>query len=232
MDLQDFFLSISALRIIALFRTLGYPEGAAWTLTGLCTSQVPSHVLDRNDPSKYEFEQPRPDWLTRKRFQSPHLPQGAPSSPALANLCAFNLDLRLNSLAESLDARYTRYADDLVFSGGRQFERAVERFIPLVGTISLEEGFSINFRKTHIVGRASRQSVTGIVVNETLNVPRTERDHLKAVLHNCVQFGPASQNRDSVTDFRAHLTGRLAHMNMISPHHGLRMQRLFEQIVW
>ena len=84
MDLQDFFVSVSALRITALFRTLGYPEDAARVLTGLCTSQVPSQVLDTKDPAKYEFEQPRPDWLTRKRFQSPHLPQGAPTSPALA----------------------------------------------------------------------------------------------------------------------------------------------------
>ena len=164
LDLQDFFVSVSALRISALFRTLGYPEGAARVLTGLCTNQVPFRVLDARDPAKYDFEQPRPDWLTRKRFQSPHLPQGAPTSPALANLCAFNLDLRLQAAAESLDARYTRYADDLVFSGGRQFERGARRFISLVGAIALEEGFSINFHKTRIMSRGSCQKVNGIEI--------------------------------------------------------------------
>ena len=232
LDLQDFFISVSALRITALFRTLGYPESAARVLTGLCTSQVPSRLLDVRDPAKYEFEQPRPDWLTRKRFQSPHLPQGAPTSPALANLCAFNLDLRLQAAAESLDARYTRYADDLVFSGGRQFERAAQRFISLVGAIALEEGFFINFRKTRVMSRGSRQSVTGIVVNEKLNVTRSERDQLKAILHNCVRHGPMSQNRTALVDFRGHLMGRLAHVKMITPHHGQRMEQLFNKISW
>jgi RNA-directed DNA polymerase len=232
LDLQDFFVSVSALRITALFRTLGYPEGAARVLTGLCTSQVPSRVLDTTDAAKYEFEQPRPDWLTRKRFQSPHLPQGAPTSPALANLCAFNLDVRLQAAAESLDARYTRYADDMVFSGGRQFEHAAGRFITLVGAIALEEGFSINFRKTRVMSRAACQKVNGIVVNEKMNVKRGERDKLKAILHNCVRHGPASQNRTGLADFRAHLMGRLAYLKMITPLHGQRIQSLFERIVW
>ena len=232
LDLQDFFVSVSALRISAMFRTLGYPDSAARVLTGLCTSQVPSPVLDARDPAKYEFEQPRPDWLTRKRFQSPHLPQGAPTSPALANLCAFNLDLRLQAAAEALDARYTRYADDLVFSGGRQFEHAAGRFIPLVGAIALEEGFSMNFRKTRVMGRGSCQKINGIVVNERMNVARRERDQLKAILHNCVRHGPTSQNRAGLADFRSHLMGRLAYVQMITPLHGQRMERLFEQIVW
>jgi hypothetical protein len=232
LDLQDFFVSVSALRITAIFRTLGYPEGAARVLTGLCTSQVPSAVLNSRDRSKYDFEQPRPDWPSRKRLQSPHLPQGAPTSPALANLCAFNLDLRLQAAAESLGARYTRYADDLVFSGDRQFERAAERFVTLVGRIALEEGFSINFRKTRIMTRAARQMVNGIVVNEKANMKRAERDRLKAILHNCARHGPASQNAARLSDFRAHLMGRVAQVRLIAPLHGQRMQRLFEQITW
>ncbi len=232
LDLQDFVVSVSASRITALFRTLSYPEGAARVVTGLCTSPVPSRVLDVSDPAKYEFELPRPDWLARKRFQSPHLPQGAPTSPVLANLCAFNLDLRLQAAAESADAHYTRYADDLVFSGDRQFERAAERFISLVGTIALEEGFSINFRKTRVMSRATCERVNGIVVNEKMNVKRGERDQLKAILYNCVRHGPTSQNRADLSDFRAHLMGRLAHVTMIAPLHGQRMERLFEQIIW
>jgi hypothetical protein len=106
------------------------------------------------------------------------------------------------------------------------------RFIPLVGAIALEEGFSINFRKTRVMSRASCQRVNGIVVNEKMNITRGERDRLKAILHNCVRHGPASQNRAGLTDFRAHLMGRLAYVKMITPLHGQRMERLFGQIAW
>jgi RNA-directed DNA polymerase len=232
MDLEDFFGSISALRIAAIFRTLGYPDGAARVLTGLCTNRVPSQFLAWKDPKKYAFEQPQLDWHARKRLQSPHLPQGAPTSPALANLCAFNLDLRLQAAAESLDAHYTRYADDLVFSGSRQFARAAQRFVSLVGAIALEEGFAINFHKTRIMKRGTRQSVNGIVVNEKTSIARPERDNLKAVLYNCVHRGPTSQNREDLRDFRAHLMGRLAHVKMVSPHQGRRLEMLFEKIIW
>lgn len=106
-DLEDFFTSVGGARVLALFRTLGYPDGASRVLTGLCTNLAPRTVLNPKDPSKYDFELPRPDWLARKRYEAPHLPQGAPTSPALANLCAFNFDMRLQAAAEVAGARYT-----------------------------------------------------------------------------------------------------------------------------
>lgn len=75
MDLKDFFLSIGAARVNAVFRTLGYPEHAARTLAGLCTNSVGNLVLDANDAGKYAFELPQLTWEERKRYQAPHLPQ-------------------------------------------------------------------------------------------------------------------------------------------------------------
>jgi hypothetical protein len=60
-----------------------------------------------------------------ERLRTPHLPQGAPTSPALANLAAFVLDARLSGLARAADATYTRYADDLAFSGDARVGRLV-----------------------------------------------------------------------------------------------------------
>ncbi|MES2933848.1 MAG: reverse transcriptase family protein, partial [Pseudomonadota bacterium] len=165
-------------------------------------------------------------------FLSPHLPQGAPSSPALANLCAYRLDLRLDALANSLGATYSRYADDLTFSGNWELERSLGRLQTQIGTIALEEGFAINFKKTRIMRAATRQLVTGIVVNAHPNIKRAEFDNLKAILTNCIRMGPESQNRDGHENFRAFLKGKVAYFQMINALRGLRLRALLDQIAW
>jgi RNA-directed DNA polymerase len=92
-------------------------------------------------------------------YAHPHLPQGAPTSPALANLMGYRLDRRLSGLANSADAVYTRYADDLAFSGGAAFNRGVERFSAHAAAVALEEGFSVNHHKTRVM----RQGVVSIL---------------------------------------------------------------------
>jgi len=91
-DLRAFFASITYSRIFGLFRTLGYPEPVAHDLTGLCTVATPAHIL-----SQHTYDD-APLLACR------HLPQGAPTSPALANLSTFNLDRRLIGLARRIDA--------------------------------------------------------------------------------------------------------------------------------
>jgi hypothetical protein len=140
--------------------------------------------------------------------------------------------MRLQALADGLAARYTRYADDLTFSGGRELERAVDRLLPRVGAIALEEGFAVNFRKTRVMRRGTRQQVTGVVVNEKPNLPRDRYETLKATLYNCARYGPTSQNHQVHPDYRAHLAGRVAQVRSINPSRGLRLQRLFERIAW
>jgi RNA-directed DNA polymerase len=161
-----------------------------------------------------------------------HLPQGAPTSPALANLAAFPLDVRLTALARSMSATYTRYADDLFFSGDAGVARAADRLHVLVAAIALDEGFSINTRKTRVMRRGVRQRVTSIVVNDHPNIERREVDRLKAILTNCVRLGPQTQNREGVGDFRAHLAGRVAWVSMVTPARGAKLAALFRQIDW
>lgn len=221
MDLDNFYGRIRFTRVVALFRTIGYSREVAIWLSRLTTSTAPS---DLNTPAG-SSSQIR-DWTRR------HLPQGAPTSPALANLVAYSLDVRLSGLAKKFGVTYTRYADDLTFSGDRSFRRSLRIFIPLVGQILRNERYLEKKSKRHVATSAMRQSVTGVVVNEKLNVSRKQFDQLKAILTNCVRTGPASQNRDNHPEFRSHLMGRIAHMSMLNPRKGAKLKAIFNQIRW
>jgi RNA-directed DNA polymerase len=227
LDLRQFFPSIGAARVRALFRTAGYPPAVARLLAGICTNVVPIAVLEARPTAV------RPaDADAEGRYLWPHLPQGAPTSPALANLCAYRLDCRLAGLSRKLGAEYTRYADDLVFSGDEVLQRSLRRFHIHVCRMALEEGFEINTRKSHFMRQGVRQQVAGIVLNARPNVPRAEYDRLKAILTNCFRHGPDSQNRDRHPDWRAHLVGRVAYVAMIHPSRGQRLRELLARITW
>jgi hypothetical protein len=172
------------------------------------------------------------DHGTWQRFATRHLPQGAPTSPALANLAGFRLDRRLSKLAAHVAADYTRYADDLTFSGGEELSRSANRLATLVAVIVLDEGFTLNHRKTRVLRRSERQQVAGVVVNSHPNVPRADFDRLKAILTNCLREGPASQNRAGVPDFRAHLCGKVASVAAVSPARGRKLKALLDRIDW
>lgn len=231
LDLEDFFASVSAARVFGVFRTAGYPEPVAHVLTGLATNAVPigewSAVPRPPDPALIGAH-----YRLGRRLATPHLPQGAPTSPALANLAAFRLDRRLAGLAGALGGTYTRYADDLTFSGSRLLRDRAERLRATVGAIAHEEGFLANHRKSAVATRATRQQICGIVVNERLNAPREEYDRLKAILHDAARRGPAAANRAGLADFRAHLLGRIAWMESLNPARGRKLRAQFARVAW
>jgi hypothetical protein len=231
LDLADFFPTLTATRVRAVFAAAGYPDEVAATLAALCTNRVPHSIL---------VAAPRPATTSDRRMSFPaprrltcrHLPQGAPTSPALANLCAFRLDVRLTAAAARAEALYTRYADDLAFSGDGPFARSARRFQVLAGAIALDEGFSLNFRKTRIMPASGRQRLAGVVVNRHPNVARADFDRLKAILTNCIRHGPSMQNRDGVQNFRSYLEGRVSWVAQVNPDRGQRLRVLLERIEW
>jgi RNA-directed DNA polymerase len=228
MDLKDFFPSISGPRIQAFFRTAGYPDSVAAALGGICTNATPKDVWRHRE---FEFD-PRQISDASALYSRPHLPQGAPASPALANFCAWRVDCRLSGLATAAGATYTRYADDLAFSGGEEFERRVQRFSTHVAAVLQEEGFSVHHRKTRIMRQGVRQHLAGLVANRSVNVIRADFDLLKAILTNCVRSGPESQNREPHPNFRAHLEGRVGFVEMINPTKGKRLRAILNRIEW
>jgi RNA-directed DNA polymerase len=208
LDLEDFFASVEARRVYGIFRTAGYGESVAHKLTGLVTNATPPAVLAElgwsDDPAT---------WRMKSRLRDTHLPQGAPTSPALANLCAFRLDARLTGLAKALGANYTRYADDLAFSGDHRLKKAA----PIVAEIAAAEGFRVNERKTAFSTRAGRQRVTGIVVNEKTNLAREEYDRLKAAIHN----------RDEDPE---RLLGRISWLETVNPAKGAKLRARWQTV--
>lgn len=246
LDLEHFFPSIRAERVQALLRTAGYPERVADLIGGICTNATPRaawSVERRRLPSSLWPRRVDQERLVAAihLHANRHLPQGAPSSPALANLCAYRMDCRLAGLAAAWPGggggggpvTYTRYADDLAFSGdGREFARAAGRLAAHVTAIAAEEGFAVNHRKTRLMRRGTRQHLAGLVTNEKLNVPRDDYDRLKATLHNCARHGPAGQNLDGHPAFREQLEGRVGFVESVNAARGARLRAIFDRISW
>jgi retron-type reverse transcriptase len=195
MDLADFFPSVTSVRVRGLLIALGYGYPVAALLATLMT----------------EAER-QPVELNGVRFHVPVGPracvQGAPTSPGLCNAMVRRLDLRLAGLARKHGFTFTRYADDLCFSGGslealQELRAGAKRLIET-------EGFRVNEAKTRVARRGRRQQVTGVVVNETLGLSRQERRKLRAAIHQAHKQGVAPEAA-------ARIEGRLAYLSMLNP---------------
>jgi RNA-directed DNA polymerase len=207
LDLSDFFPSITFPRVRGLFQWAGYSPAAA-TLLALLTTESSRSAVE-HDGTRY--------WVAvRERA----LPQGACTSPAISNQIARRLDRRLAGAAAKLGWRYTRYADDLTFSGDPAAKARTGFLLARVRRIVGEEGFRINEKKGRVQRSAARQEVTGIVVNEKLGVPREEVRRIRAILHAAQKTGLAAQNRTGDTSFEARLRGKIGYVMMVDPAKG------------
>lgn len=207
LDLADFFANTLAARVFLLFRALGFVAHVANALTALCTTSQ-SRVSLRGALGA--------EYLNGNRYDIysvNHLPQGAPSSPALANLCAHSLDVRLTAIAGQFGAIYTRYADDIVISGSGEIAARPRKFITLAREIIADEGWRLNPDKTRIMRNTGRQSFTGLVVNERVNVARDEFDRIKAAVHRAT--------RDDVP----HVLGLLSWLKQSSPERAAKLRQ-------
>lgn len=231
LDLRDFFASVSAGRVYGIFRAAGYDATIAHILTGLSTNTIPTFVWQAMRVAPQSHLVQARFWLGRQ-LATPHLPQGAPTSPALANLAAFALDRRLTGLTRVFDLSYSRYADDMVLSGPRLNPRANRTLLEMTRRIVTEEGFRLNDEKSTLRGAAQRQLVTGVVVNKHPNIPRADYDRLKATLHRLVLDGPGAYRPEPTVDLRAHLRGRVAWVNAVNSRRGKKLQRLLDAIDW
>ena len=207
-DLADFFPNIHFGRVRGLFISQPYslPNEAAQTLAQICC---------------YE------------RI----LPAGAPTSPMVANMICGQLDAQMKALAKQYGCVYTRYADDITFSTKSPrlapaiaFRDAVKKRWIIgdeVRNIVTANNFSINENKTHVRSRSSRQEVTGVLINDGLNVSRTLVRQVRAMLHAWENYGENAaadhflklydkkQRVNQKPEFRVVLRGKLEFIGFI-----------------
>ena len=217
LDLADFFPSIAFPRVRAVFERYGYSGSVATVLALLCT-ECPRTTATYAGTTYEVATGPRA------------LPQGAPTSPGLSNQVARRLDKRLLGLAGRMGLTYTRYADDLTFSGGPGMWERVGYLMARVRHITQDEGFEVNEKKSRVLRRNAAQTVTGVVVNEKPSISRAEIRRLRAILHRARTEGLDAQNREGREHFRAWLEGKIAFVTMIRPDVGAKLRAEFAAV--
>ena len=201
-DLADFFPTISQKRVEGMLSSLGIDARVAEIIAHICCN----------------------DW---------HLPQGAPSSPVLSNMICFRLDKKLLGIAKDTRCIYTRYADDITFSSYQPPTALFETALPPAGRFSpdllapslrdvvQQNGFIINPDKAHYADRHSRRMVTGLKVNELLNVDRRYVRNLRAALHSIKTLGfkdaeeKFHEKHGGNSNLMAHLRGKISYLTHI-----------------
>jgi RNA-directed DNA polymerase len=159
------------------------------------------------------------------------LPQGAPTSPCLSNLVCFDMDKQLCSFANKINAQYSRYADDITFSGGAEIAKELNNVINIVSSYK----FKINDRKTRIHYKDKIQVVTGIIVNKKMQVPNKMKRRLRQHIYYCKKYGVkehVKRIKYSGKSFKNHILGLCAYIKMVEPDLGRLFYEEISKIDW
>jgi hypothetical protein len=203
-DIKDFFPTLHFGRLRGYLIAMGYGFPVATALATLMTEPERQPVrIDQN-----VFFVP---------VSSRYCIQGAPTSPGLANAIFLKADHRLYKLAQKLGYVYSRYADDLVFSGDDG--EKLSALFHLVPKILREEGFAVNADKTRVMRSSNHQVITGVTVNHTLGLSKKERKLLRATIHRFA-VDPAR-----ATVPRSVLQGKIAWLQMLNPSQAEKLRR-------
>jgi retron-type reverse transcriptase len=205
LDLKDFFPTITFPRVRGYFEFLGYNPGIASILALLCTDAPRVRVTFRGE-AQIVATGPR------------GLPQGACTSPALANLIASRLDARLAGLATARSERwiYTRYADDLTLSTDSEVPE-IGTFISAVSKVANDEKFQINIKKTRVMRAPHRQTVTGLLVGTEVRIPKVTIRRMRALFHRIEVQGKDIVSVELGKDALLVARGYLSYLHMVQP---------------
>ncbi|MEW6644487.1 MAG: reverse transcriptase family protein [Pseudomonadota bacterium] len=230
-DVRQFFESISERQVYFVFRSLGYPALLCFQLARICTRL-----------SLKEKPHPRPESgpLPYRRWPQGHLPQGAPTSPMLANLSVRDLDGHLSDMSKQLGWTYTRYADDLAFSRVDDVRRsAAMRLTKLVEQALGTFGLTVRHSKTSIAPPRARKLMLGVLVDrERPRLTRSFRNNLETHLYALTspKIGVRAHMRRrgfaSHIGMQRHVAGLLAFAHQVDSKYAAKQYRLFNAIDW
>lgn len=170
-------------------------------------------------------------YLSKLLTKNSILPQGSPASPMVSNIVARRLDNRLRKVSACFGATYTRYADDLTFSG----DSNIKQLIPIVEEIVEDEEFHINKNKTRYAHYYQRQEVTGLIVNRGVSVPKNYIKSIKKEIYYCKKYGVNShleKTNNSKSFYKEHMYGKAYFVRMINQKQGDAILNSLDEIEW
>lgn len=230
-DLLKFYDTITEKRVYGVFKSLGYVENLAYSLAKITTAKHRVSYWNDLDPKSKEILN---NLIENK---PPILPQGAPTSPMLANIIATKMDYRFEALAKKMNFNYSRYADDLTFS-----INTLGRLpsLKLITKIISDEGFFINVDKTSYMKKGCKQYVTGLTTTNGVNVSKEYRKMVSQHIYYCRKYGVTSHLEKVSVDFPKYnnikfhnwLYGHLCFMKSINETASKKMLEDFNKIKW
>ena len=200
-DLEDFFPSITYHQVFKVFYYAGYKKQVCHLLTKLCTNSKNC------------------------------LPQGSPASPILSNLICYSLDMRLNGLMKKFGYSYSRYADDMTFSG----QKNLRFLVPYIRAIITDCGFKINENKLRYQYSFKQQMVTGLVVNNKITIPKKFIKELDNAIYFINKFGLNDHMihiNCNKAFYKEHLFGLAYFVNMIDKNLGQKYLEKLSLLNW
>jgi RNA-directed DNA polymerase len=226
-DLLRFYDSINEKRIYGIFKFLGFHPNLAVSLAKICTI-VPDDLF----MSSFKSNEFHLSAIIESKKEG-ILPQGAPTSPKLSNLVAFRLDKRLTKLSIKHNLTYSRYADDITFSGNVD---ALKKNKKVVYRIIKEENFFVNYAKTKLLIRGNPFFVTGLSVNNNqVTIPKKRKKEIEHHLFHCIKNGVEEHiNRCEIKNrnFKEWLLGNIAYVFSVEKELGQKYFNDFNKIQW
>ena len=144
------------------------------------------------------------------------LPQGAPTSPALSNIFMYDFDEEMMRFCLERHIFYTRYADDMTFSGDFDVDELKDKLQILLK----KKHLSLNNKKTRVMTRNQRQIVTGCVVNQRIHLPVEQLKKIRQEMYFIKKFG-LSQHLKNINcnkkNYVKHLYGRINYALLLQP---------------